>query len=265
VRDIRGLMPGRSIAPSNDRMSYRDDHDAAIARADALSHELGQSEAKRERLESDRKRLETEIDRLHLRAALPRTPRLRPFLVAVLMVVAAIVLEPYGHLHHEHGRYTDPKPTPATPTPTPATTTTTRRATLAPTVPASRSAAPVRLRGADPQSVDGVLACAVRTQRATDAIATLTDLRSLRASCRTTIEYVARHGTISVEGRELLTRWLALEDRLAPSLAAYNVYILRDPGGTRYRAPAALREEFFAILRDRSAVLATLPSSLKPG
>ncbi|HEY0985966.1 MAG TPA: hypothetical protein VGD80_02900 [Kofleriaceae bacterium] len=107
-----------------------------------------------------------------------------------------------------------------------------------------------------------VAVCAANTQRALDGIATLTDLRPLRASCRKTIESVVRSGAVSLEARQLLTRWLELEDRLAPSLAAYNTYILRDPTGTHYRAPAALRAEFDAALRARSAVLTAIPDAL---
>jgi hypothetical protein len=247
-------------------MSYRDDHDAAIARVDALTHELDRSEARREHLEAERKQLEAERDRLKTEVdlvhALPRA-KLRWTRVALIVVVffCGIALKTFGHDHH----WRDTAPPPPSP-PIPLTELRAPRVSPPPSrfAPAtSEPAAPATKRSAGPYGVDTVVACAARTQRETDSIATLTDLRPLRATCRPTIESLLRSSAISDKARQLLTRWLALEDRLAPSLAAYNSYILRDPGEKRYRAPAALRKEFHAMLRDRSAVLAALPAALE--
>jgi len=268
-------------------MSYRNDHDAAIARVDALTHELHQTQAERERLEAEREQLQSEVK--HLRESPLRTKMSRKRLAFTLLaILAGVALETFGHDHGHRRRDTAPPPPPParpslvpelqipkfptppslTPDPPPAST------TPASTTPASTNPArttlastkrvtpPAAAKRADLYDVHVVAVCAANTQRALDGISTLTDLRPLRASCRKTIEAVVRGGAISLEARQLLTRWLELEDRLAPSLAAYNTYILRDPTGTHYRAPAALRAEFDAVLRARSAVLAAIPDAL---
>jgi len=288
-------------------MSYRNDHDAAIARVDALTHELHQTQAERERLEAEREQLQSEVK--HLRESPLRTKMSRKRLAFTLLaILAGVALETFGHDHGHRRRDTAPPPPPParpslvpelqipkfptppslTPDPTPASTTpasttpaSTTPASMTPasTTPASTNSAstnparttlastkrvtpPAAAKRADLYDVHVVAVCAANTQRALDGISTLTDLRPLRASCRKTIEAVVRGGAISLEARQLLTRWLELEDRLAPSLAAYNTYILRDPTGTHYRAPAALRAEFDAVLRARSAVLAAIPDAL---
>jgi len=282
-------------------MSYRNDHDAAIARVDALTHELHQTQAERERLEAEREQLQSEVR--HLRESPLQTRMSRKRLAFTLLaILAGVALETFGHDHHRYRTAPPPPPPPARPSlvpelqipkfptppsvipdPTPASTkpasTTPASTTPASTKPASTTSAstsparstlastkpvtpPAAAQRADPYDVHIVAVCAANTQRALDGIATLTDLRPLRASCRKTIESVVRGGAISLEARQLLTRWLELEDRLAPSLAAYNTYILRDPTGTHYRAPAALRAEFDAALRARSAVLTAIPDAL---
>jgi hypothetical protein len=279
VLEVCGLNRGYGLATSNHHMSYRNDHDAAVARVDALTHELDRAEAERDRLQGERERLQTEVE--HLRAsplAHGRRRRRDGLALTLLAFFIGITVDVFGHDHHVRRSAPPPPAPPAAPaipelrvpksTPTPSLEVPTTR--IAPTPPTATkpistkpvAAPPVRQRSAVPHDADTILACAARAQSAADSIATLTDLRPLRASCRAAIESMVRYRATSDEARQLLTRWLALEDRLSPSLAAYNTYVLRDPAGKRYRAPAALREEFYATLRARSAVLAALPGTL---
>lgn len=52
-------------------MTYRDDHDAAIARGDALERELDATEAELEKAKTDRARLEAEVAELRAKQPSP--------------------------------------------------------------------------------------------------------------------------------------------------------------------------------------------------
>jgi hypothetical protein len=107
-----------------------------------------------------------------------------------------------------------------------------------------------------------VFACADRLQVIVAEPGLRNDLRSLRAGCRDDIATLVSHRATPRPVSDLLVRWLALEDQLSPSLAAYNTYILRDPEGQHYRAPTALRDAFEDALRARNAFLPEVRSAL---
>lgn len=234
-------------------MSYRNDHDAAIARVDALTHQLDQTEAERDDLQAEVKRIRGLSLRPKLRTNGP------PLLVLVLIgsVYAAAVLP------HHHG--SSPRVPAAEAPPVDAA----RPAPSRPTAVAPRSTAvPPRSPSIDDRATDAarmttVVTCADRLQRATADVAPRTDLRPLRASCRSELALLVSRRTVPGPTSELLARWLALEDQLSPSLAAYNTYVLRDPEGIHYRAPATLRDAFDAALRARDAILPEVHAALQ--
>jgi hypothetical protein len=246
-------------------MSYRNDHDATLARVDALTHQLDQTEAERDDLQAEVKRLRD----------LPPRPRLRTNGRALLVMtliggVCAAVLPHHHHSSSPHAPTAEAaveaaRPVPSLPTAVPPRSTAVPpRSTVVPPRPV---ALPPRSPSADDRAADAarkttVVTCADRLQRATADMAPRTDLRPLRARCRTELALLVSRRAVPGATSELLARWLALEDQLSPSLAAYNTYILRDPEGTHYRAPAALRDAFHAALRARDAILPEVHAAL---
>ena len=235
-------------------MSYRNDQDAALARVDAITQEVDRSEAERDRMRAEMDPLRTPSSRATIKPS-----KLGVTVLAVTIGVCAAVFS--QHSEPDTGPSVPPELEPPAALPKDPPPATAPLQTLPPS--AARAAAPAAADDSadDAARITTVEACFARVQKAvTDGHRD--DLRPLRASCRPELATLISHRAAPAAVTDVLTRWLALEDQLSPSLAAYNTYILRDPEAAHYRAPRALREEFDAALQARNAFMPDVRTAL---
>ena len=208
-------------------MSYRNDHDAALARIEDL---------------------EQELDRLKAAPVPPPPPRVRSRATLAYIAAAAVCAGGIGAIaHYRHDRDTTRVDhAGAAIAVAPAVS----LDALGPCVAAVRAAraGDLSAKTTDPRGF----------HRSIDAIA------ATGATCRHELAVLAHDPTLAAQQREALARWLVSEDELAGDLSRMAVYYANDPYALDgYSTAAQLWTEYRDDLAARDAVLPAVVRALE--